>query len=178
MGISKRQTLLGIGTLTVGSGLILGSGAFSSIQADRTVSISTTGDASASIGLVGNDDDIASTEAVNGNSVLTIENSILNERSLTEFESAITVSNNTTTDLDLYIDPLTVEFQDNAGNTVTVLDFLSGGSSIVGESNSISITAGNSADLTIIIDLMNDGIDGATLDNIGNVSFVANEQTA
>lgn len=178
MGITKRQTILGIGTLAVGSGLVTASGAFTSIEADRTVSISTTGDASAAIGLTGNDDDIASTEAINGNSVLTIENSQLNERSLSTFEAAITVTNNTTTDLDFHVGASGVEFNDSGGNAVKVLDFQSGGSSIVGETNSVPISAGSSVDLTVIIDITADGIDGSTLDNITSVSFVANEQQA
>lgn len=176
MGITKRQTLLGIGTLAAGSGIIAGSGAFSTIQADRTVSISTTGDASASIGLTGNDNDIASTESINGNSVLTIENNQLNERSLSTFANAITVSNNTTTDLNFHVDPTNIEFQDSGSNTVKVLDFQVGGNSIVGASNSVSISSGSSVDMTVVIDITASGIDGSTLDSIGTVSFVANEQ--
>jgi len=44
---SRRSVLVGVGSLVAGGGVLLGTGAFSSVQAERGVSVETTGDASA-----------------------------------------------------------------------------------------------------------------------------------
>lgn len=47
----RRTLLTGLGTILAGSGAVLGSGAFDSVRADRTVSLETAGDADALLGL-------------------------------------------------------------------------------------------------------------------------------
>ena len=47
----RRSVLVGVGSLVAGGGVILGTGAFSSVQAERGVSVKTTGDASAFLAL-------------------------------------------------------------------------------------------------------------------------------
>lgn len=171
--VSRRQTLIGIGALVGGSGVIAGTGAFSSVEAERTVEVSTTGDSSAALGLSGNDSSIVGTETVNGNSVLTIENSQINENSKTEFDNAFSASNNGSDNVDFYVDASGVEVQDNSGNTVVILDFIVNGSSIVGSGNSVSISSGSSVDVGLTIDIRADGVTGSDLDNLESVTFVA-----
>ena len=48
---SRRSVLVGVGSLVAGGGVLLGTGAFSSVQAERGVSVETTGDASAFLAL-------------------------------------------------------------------------------------------------------------------------------
>lgn len=48
---SRRSALFGVGSLVSGAGVILGTGAFTSVQAEREVSVETTGDASAFLAL-------------------------------------------------------------------------------------------------------------------------------
>jgi len=48
---SRRSVLFGITSLVSGGGVILGTGAFTSVQAERGVSVETTGDASAFLAL-------------------------------------------------------------------------------------------------------------------------------
>lgn len=48
---SRRGVLVGVGSLVAGGGVLLGTGAFSSVQAERGVSVETTGDASAFLAL-------------------------------------------------------------------------------------------------------------------------------
>ena len=52
MRLTRRNALIGLGTVAAGAGVIGGTGAFTSVQADRTVSVSTTGDASAALGIL------------------------------------------------------------------------------------------------------------------------------
>jgi hypothetical protein len=50
MSVSRRNVLIGLGSLVAGGGAILGTGAFTSVQAERTVNVETAGDASAFLG--------------------------------------------------------------------------------------------------------------------------------
>ncbi len=49
--MKRRSVLIGLGAIAVGGGAAVSTGAFSSVEADRTVSITTAGDASALLGL-------------------------------------------------------------------------------------------------------------------------------
>jgi hypothetical protein len=49
--MQRRNLLIGMGSLAAGSAATLGTGAFTSVQAERAVSVETTGDASAFLGL-------------------------------------------------------------------------------------------------------------------------------
>ncbi|MFB1064760.1 hypothetical protein [Natrinema sp. H-ect4] len=46
MRMNRRNVLVGLGTIVAGGGAALGTGAFSSVEAERTANISTVGDAS------------------------------------------------------------------------------------------------------------------------------------
>ena len=176
MRLTRRKTLIGIAAIFGSSGAIAGTGAFSSVEADRTVNVSTTGDSSAALGLSGNDGSIVGTESVNGNDVLTVENSQINERSRTTFDNAFSVSNNSSDSVDFYVSSTGgIEVQDNSGNTVNVIDFEVNGSSIVGSGNAVNISTGDAVDVSLIIDITAEGIDGSDLDNIESVTFVANQ---
>ena len=65
MKMNRRQALIGIGTLAVGSGAALGSGAFTSVEANRDVSVVTAGDADAALGIEDATDDGTRTGYVN-----------------------------------------------------------------------------------------------------------------
>ncbi|MFA9502060.1 hypothetical protein ACERIM_04685 [Natrinema sp. H-ect1] len=47
MRMNRRNVLVGLGTIVAGGGAALGTGAFSSVSADRTVNVTTAGDSSA-----------------------------------------------------------------------------------------------------------------------------------
>lgn len=49
--MNRRNVLIGLGAIAVGGGAAVSTGAFSSVEADRTVSVTTAGDASALLGL-------------------------------------------------------------------------------------------------------------------------------
>lgn len=55
MAMNRRNVLIGLGTVAAGGGAVFGSGAFSTVEADRTVSVATVGDASAILSLDPND---------------------------------------------------------------------------------------------------------------------------
>ncbi|TYL38348.1 hypothetical protein CV102_11065 [Natronococcus pandeyae] len=55
MKLNRRNVLVGLGTIVAGGGAALGTGAFSSVEADRSVTIETDGDDSALLQIVPNE---------------------------------------------------------------------------------------------------------------------------
>jgi len=51
MKSNRRSVLIGLGALTVGGGAVFGTGAFSQVEADRTVNVNVEDDANAFLGL-------------------------------------------------------------------------------------------------------------------------------
>ena len=56
MRLTRRNTLIGLGAAAAGAGAIGGTGAFTSVEADRSVSVSTAGDAGAALQILPADD--------------------------------------------------------------------------------------------------------------------------
>lgn len=155
--------LIGMGALAGGAGIIGGTGAFTTVEADRTVSVSTSGDSTANLQLEG-DSPVTATESEADVDILTINNEDINERAKTVFGAAITATNNGTNDVGFYVDDAT---------TVAPLEFEVGGSSIVGSGNAVDLNSGTSTDVDVIINLRPDTTDGTDLDSIDEVTFVA-----
>ncbi|MEF8908097.1 MAG: hypothetical protein V5A13_09570, partial [Haloarculaceae archaeon] len=83
MKLTRRNALIGLGSLVAGSGALVGTGAFSSVQADRTVNISTSGDSAALVkfsvsgGLGGSGDTISFNESdINADAVTTYQGAL------------------------------------------------------------------------------------------------------
>lgn len=161
MALTRRNMLIGMGALAGGAGIIGGTGAFTTVEADRTVDVSTSGDSTANLELVG-DSSVTETEDEGGVSLLTISNRDINERARTVFAYAITVTNNGSNDVGFYVE-----------SGIDPIDFEVGGSSIVGEENAIDLNQGSVDDIDVIINLRPDGTDGTDLDAIDQVTFVA-----
>lgn len=96
----RRNALIGIGTLTAGAGIIASTGAFTSVNADRSVSVETTGDGSAALQLTA-----ANTRAeqyvstTDGTIELTLDK--LNIGAKTLFNPLVTITNNSDNEIDL-----------------------------------------------------------------------------
>jgi hypothetical protein len=67
--MERRKFLIGMGSAAAGSAAVMGSGAFESVQAERTVNVNVTGDAGAYLRLDANDN----SEFVNNNSPLSFD---------------------------------------------------------------------------------------------------------
>ncbi len=143
MKSNRRSVLVGLGTLTVGGGAVLGTGAFSSVEADRTVTVSTTGDGSALLQLTLNDGDFEGLEDT-GTNQIQMSFSDLNENATTTFTGALTVGNNGSA---------TVDFE--VTEAPTGMTFKSGTTDL--SSSSISLgplsDGGTTQDIDIEIDL-------------------------
>jgi len=114
MKMNRRKALIGIGSLAVGSGAALGSGAFTSVEADRDVTVETAGDSTAYLTLVG-DDEYVSDDGSSG--ALTIDlggatTNGFNEDAVTEVAGVVEITNNSGDG-----DPFTIGFDDGSGQT-------------------------------------------------------------
>ncbi len=191
MGLTRRNTVIGLGTLAAGAGLIGSTGAFSAVEADRTVSVEAAGDGSALLALAANDgeeiDPSDGTSSRDGEDLSAYSGSVddyvgsvddtvalvfdddsdvaANLNARTRFDDLLVVQNNGTQDVGLYIeDP---ETEDGEGNPT--VDFLlwdgSETTSIVGGSgDAVTLEAGTHAGITVAINLWG-------LTDVNEVSF-------
>lgn len=73
MRVTRRNVLMGLGTVVVGGGAALGSGAFTSVEASRDVSVSVADDANALIGLSAGSSDYVSEDGGTDGNLLEID---------------------------------------------------------------------------------------------------------
>lgn len=172
MKLNRRQTLIGLGALAGGTGALVGSGAFSSVEAERDFEVQTAGDEDALLALTP-----AGTETIaqlEENDILSFElqgndDIGLNQHARTAFRPAFNVENNGTNEVNFYVDGNTepnlggvLDFQDHTDQT-----------SIVGTNSEdgVAIDVDGNREIDIVIDL----IDHSTsdLDDITTVTLVA-----
>ena len=98
MAMNRRNVLIGLGAVAAGGGAALGTGAFSSVEADRQVSVTLAGDSAALLGLQVNDGNFnglsdGGTSGTNGKTTIDIDLSNINDDAVTTFDGALTVDN-------------------------------------------------------------------------------------
>jgi len=149
MKLTRRNALIGLGSLVAGSGALVGTGAFSSVEADRTVNINTSGDSSAQLGIGAGSGatSIVGTETDDGVDQFKLEQTDLNADALTTFSDAVEVSNNGNSEVGFYISSAT-----GLGDSAT-LDIEQDGTSVVGSNNAVSLTTSTPIDLDVVVDL-------------------------
>jgi len=110
MSMNRRNVLVGLGTIVAGGGAALGTGAFSSVSADRSVSITTAGDSGGLLALdidtsyAGISDNSASDSGTNGENTIQIDLESINDDAVTTFDNALTIENNGSNPVDITID--------------------------------------------------------------------------
>ncbi|MEZ3163937.1 hypothetical protein ABNG03_03255 [Halorubrum sp. RMP-47] len=159
---SRRSVLIGLGSLVAGGGALLGTGAFTTVTAERTVSIETTGDASGFLGLEAADrvDDSGTNQPANGTTGAnqneyvqetdgTIQINLdagsdgdaddngtgLNQNAKTTFRNLVTITNNGTQT----VTSLTLSISENSG-TITGSPF---SFTVDDNSNETTVSNGN-----------------------------------
>lgn len=182
MRINRRTVLLGLGTVSAGVGGAFGSGAFTSVEAARTVELDTSDDSNAVLSFEANnpgtvaDNNVIATEDESGTSLIKIKQGDLNERATTRFEDALKVSNNGEKNVGVSVNP---DESDDPNNLIgTVLDIEdTNGNSIVGASggNAVDLDSGTNITLTVTIDLRG-GNTGSAIDSINDIVFAARQE--
>ncbi len=150
MKMNRRNVLVGIGTAAVGSGVALGSGAFTQVEATRNVNLNTSNDASATLQFTAGSGatSIVGTETDQNVDMIQLEQTNLNEDAITRFDAAISVTNTGNQGAGFYV-------ATGTGIDPPLVIEENGGSSIVGSGNSVNLqpSSGNTVDLDVVIDL-------------------------
>lgn len=177
--MKRRVLLAGIGLSSIGVGAAFGSGAFTTVSADRNVELNVANDENARISFEPGNTRIVETTDGSGDaaSVINFSRDDLNEQSKTLFEEALDITNNGSTD-----DPDVNVYVEDAGDDDLgdgeSLDFREpDGDSIVGSGNSVTLVtdssgSGNTISVDIVVDLRDEGNNETTLEDIEQVTFV------
>lgn len=177
--MKRRVLLAGIGLSSIGVGAAFGSGAFTSVSADRDVELNVESDENARISFEPGNTRIVETTDGSGDaaSVIKFSRDDLNEQSKTLFEEALDITNNGSTD-----DPdVNVYVEDNEDDDLgdgESLDFREpDGDSIVSSGNSVTLEtdssgSGNTISVDIVVDLREEENNETTLESIEQVTFV------
>jgi len=111
MAMNRRNVLIGLGAVAAGGGAALGTGAFSQVDADRTVSIATAGDSGALLSLSldtasysGLSDNSGSNSGTNNEETIQIDLEKINDDATTTFDDALTIENNGSNPVDISTD--------------------------------------------------------------------------
>lgn len=94
MDMNRRNVLIGLGTAAVGTGAAFGSGAFTQVEADRTVSVGVADDSNAHVGLVPNADVAGAVTTSGGDLEIKLDSSLGNGNGVNR-NASIRVSNET-----------------------------------------------------------------------------------
>jgi hypothetical protein len=176
MKMNRRNVLIGIGTVAVGSGVALGSGAFTQVEANRTVNLNVSDDDSGALlelTPLANSEIVGDENSGTGANVLRLEQTNLNDNATTTVAGGITVTNNGGQDVGFYIQDDGAWIGD--GNELDFEDD-SSGDSVVGTTNSVTLSAnGGSVTLDVVIDLTG----SKDVSNVGgDVTFIADVDQA
>ena len=114
MAMNRRNVLIGLGAVAAGGGAVLGTGAFSQVEASRTVTVDTVGDSDAFLGVSVKGD--YATDGSSGNAVqIDLEGSSasdgFNDDAITDVNGILTLSNNAADG-----NSITVGFDDGTGS--------------------------------------------------------------
>jgi len=189
MRLTRRNALIGLGTVAAGAGVIGGTGAVSSVTAERNVTIATEGDASAALSLEATDsenaNDYVTTSGgeivlnLNGTDGDSADSSGINQSAVTVIKDLIKVTNNGSQDissleLDLQDDTDEVT-EDEADNIFRFTTQNNGGPHPNGEdvTDDNGIDVGNNMTFGVEIDLLNHGLSSIPSDTNFQLTITA-----
>jgi len=150
MRMNRRNVLVGLGGIVASGGALLGTGAFSQVEASRDVNIDTAGDSSALIGI----DLTGDLAGQNGDTISFELSKDVNLDAITSFNGALTITNNRETTGDT----VDIDIHDGSDNSF-VTDDASGetDSGLYFEVDSMDartgIDAGNSVTFDVVFNL-------------------------
>ena len=137
--MERRKFIIGAGALGAGLSTAIGTGAFTSVEAERSFDISTAGDSEAYLRL----QPVATNQYVDTNGgTLSVTLDDVNQNAVTTFEDLFQVSNYGTQPVGFYV-------QDDGTEAVS---FTAGGNSIEGSSNAVSLGVGEEAVVSVTVD--------------------------
>ena len=155
--MNRRNVLVGLGGLVAGGGALIGTGAFDTVEAERTVSVETAGDAAALLAItagpdyddevITDDDDVFVLDI--GGAATGEGGQGVNRRALTEFSGLVQLTNQGTQD----VDTITVDVTGDGSDILEIQEDFG---------SDTPLTPGDSTTFGISIDLTDDGPDAVT----------------
>lgn len=146
MKLNRRNALIGLGAIATGGGALFGSGAFSQVEADRTMTVSLSDDSTAELTLNGTSTYATTETGTNGSNILRLEFNNLNDDAVSTFDGVFEITNNDSDGNDHSVQVVSSGEIDG-----TIIDFQdSGGTSLV--DNPQTVTNGSTITVTIVID--------------------------
>jgi len=92
MRLTRRNALIGLGTVAAGAGVIGGTGAFTSVDADRSISIDSTSDADANVQIVVDRLDKHDSLTDTGGNAVALDFTGLNPDGKTGYDEALSIT--------------------------------------------------------------------------------------
>jgi hypothetical protein len=187
MRLTRRNALIGLGTVAAGAGVIGGTGAFTSVEAERTVNISTAGDGSAALTLEGTGSSNANEYVSTSSGTIQLDldgtssgsTSGLNKNAKTTIDNLVKITNNGSQ----HLTKLNVEITNDSGNTISgIFKFTKGSDGGTTLGNNVDLTqgsglsSGSSVVFGLIIDLLgnNAGNNGDPVSDLPSGGYTLN----
>jgi hypothetical protein len=192
MRLTRRNALIGLGTVAAGAGVVGGSGAFTSVTANRTVNVQTAGDGSAALTLEPTDSSNASEYVtapsdgtiqldLDGTSDNSASSSGLNQNAKTTINDLVKITNNGSQ----AITTLNLEITDDSDtNLKGVFEFTKGpdGNTNVGNNADITdsngLSVGSNVVFGLIVNLLNNNNDVSKLPSGANYTLIITASTS
>ena len=191
MRLTRRNALIGLGTVAAGAGVIGGTGAFSSVTANRTVNVETAGDADAALSLEPTDssnaneyvtaDDGTIQLDLDGTSDNSADSSGLNQNAKTTIDDLVKITNNGSQD----ISEINLEITDDSSTDLSgVFEFTKGPDGSTNVGNNADITGGNglsvgsSVVFGLVIDLLDNNNDVSELPSSTDYTLIITANTS
>jgi len=147
--MKRRTVVLGLGVVTVGTGV--GTGAFSQVSAERTVAVDVAGDDGALLTIEPNPNyngDATEYAELNEDGLIELAIENANQRARTTFDALVRIRNQGSQDVGLFVDSRSGLGSDSA------LDFAVEGQSIVGQSNAEAVDSGGEIPVDVVLDFV------------------------
>lgn len=173
---NRRNVLIGLGGLVAGGGALIGTGAFDTVTAERTVSVETAGDASAFLGLSpaqGVSDELVA-DPGDGTIEIVLTNSEqdatgLNQDAVTTFDELVTVTNQGTQDVAEINLTIAHDEGDEIGGVFSypvdggTENPVTNGGNLLDEAGTSPLTPGDTVTFGLIVDLLDNDEDISAL---------------
>ena len=159
--MNRRKVLTALGGITIGGGALFGTGAFSTVQAERTVSVDTADDSKANVQFTVDSSSSAALSS-SGGETISIDGNNLNLNGITRIDTALilTVSSSAsgTYDIDVYESSSTSNsitttspVKDSSGDTMQLIfNSVSGTGSGGGSGGATGVESGESVKYDIL----------------------------
>ncbi len=156
--MERRKFIIGAGALGAGLSTAIGTGAFTSVEAERSFDVSTAGDANAALAISAaassNGSNYVST---NGDGTVAITLPDVNNDAVTTVEDLLTIQNQGSQTVNVYVrdDSSAVQFVTTDGDVNEDVEGPGAGASLA---NTAEVETGESVNLGLVVDTLNNDV--------------------